>query len=648
MQDNAIVYFDIAAVVIMLISLASLFLRGLTKDAANRVYLSAMLLVAFTAIMALVGEAYDAFIGPALAETGNQSSGMARAVRTSIATIYYLMRSFMAPAYLILIATICDTTHKFTEGALFKVLMWGPMIAVALFVVTNPFHQLLFTFEGGVLQRGVGLQVLYAEAAFYTVTGIIWLVYWRKLFSVMEFLTLIMLFPVMFIVTLIQYFEHGLRLEMFVTSIVMMLISAFVIHPETRHDIQMNASSLSAYREMVERAFITDRRLCLVYIEIVNLEQMREMVGGVELQGLIREVSEKLAGTLEGDDMLYYLHNGAFCISSRNMDAEHALGVAQQMHEKGKAATRQKMSATPQLRSCVVRIPEDVDDIDTIRNFGRCFSRLVPASCVTTYEELSAKDGFDLQMALSDVISRAIQDHAFEVYYQPICCLADRGFHSAEALVRLNDPEFGWVPPSLFIPEAEQNGTIVDIGNILLEKICTFLGHVDYQATGLEYVEVNLSVDQCVRPEMARELLGLLSANVVEPSRVNVEITETSAMYSQQVIEKNVRKLAEAGVTLSLDDYGSGYSSIARLLSLPFSLVKIDKSFADNLEDEQTRKVLADTVATMKSIGKSVLVEGVETCEQVELLDAMGVDFIQGYYFAKPMPEAEFVSFLSS
>lgn len=648
MHNTVIIYFDIAAVVIMLISLASLLLRGLTKDAANRVYLSAMLLVTFTAAVALAGEAYDVFVGPALAETGNQASGTARIVRTCIATIYYLLRSFTAPAYLILIATICDTTHKFTEGVLIKIFMWGPMIAVALFVVTNPFHHLLFTFENGVLQRGAGIQVLYAEAAFYTVTGIIWLVYWRKLFSTMEFMTLIMLFPVMFVVTVIQYYEQGLRLEMFFTSIAMMLISAFVIHPETRHDMQMNASSLSSYREMMKRAFITDRRLCLVYIEIVNLEQLRELVGRVETQGLTRGVSENLATTLERDDMLYYLHNGAFCISSRNTEPEHALNVARQMHEKKKAAAQQKMSTTPALRSCVVRIPEDADNMDTIRNFGKCFSRLAPASTVTTYEELSAKDGFDLQMSLSDVTARAIENRTFEVYYQPICCLADRRFHSAEALVRLNDPEFGWVSPSLFIPEAEQNGTIVDIGNILLEKICAFLGTVDYEATGLEYVEVNLSVDQCVRPEMARELLGLLRVNGVDPSHVNVEITETSAAFSQQIIEKNVMDLVEAGVTLSLDDYGTGYSNIARMINLPFSLVKIDKSFVDNLADEKTRKVVADTVAMMKSINKTVLVEGVETLEQVELLDKMGVDYIQGYYFAKPMPEADFVRFLTS
>ena len=200
--------------------------------------------------------------------------------------------------------------------------------------------------------------------------------------------------------------------------------------------------------------------------------------------------------------------------------------------------------------------------------------------------------------------------------------------------------------PSLFIPDAEQSGAILDIGDILLDKICAFLARVDFEATGLSYVEVNLSVDQCVRPELAGEVLGLLDAHGVDPARINLEITETSATYSAQAIEENVRVLADAGLTLSLDDYGTGYSNITRTLALPFSLVKIDKSLADGIGDPVTRTVLADTVAMMKSIGKQVLVEGVETADQVEALCAMGVDYVQGYYFARPLPEDAFLAFL--
>jgi EAL domain-containing protein (putative c-di-GMP-specific phosphodiesterase class I) len=112
------------------------------------------------------------------------------------------------------------------------------------------------------------------------------------------------------------------------------------------------------------------------------------------------------------------------------------------------------------------------------------------------------------------------------------------------------------------------------------------------------------------------------------------------------VIDRNVHALAAAGTTFSLDDYGAGYSNVTRALRLPFSLIKFDKSFVDALDDTATRTVLEQSIAMMRSIGKCVLVEGVETQEQADALRAMGVDYIQGYRYAKPLAEDEFVDFL--
>lgn len=650
MPHNAIIYFDIAAVVVMSISLACFLLQQITKDAANRVYLTALILVTITSAIALTGELFDSFVGPVLGSLGPSIQGFAHIARSLLAIAYYSLRSSMAPAYLILIATISGTTYLLNSKTSVKIAMWTPMVLVLLVILSNPAHHLVFTIDNGVLQRGPFVQVLYTEALYYSIAGVLWLARWRSLFSANELTTLALLYPIMLAVTVIQCFVPELRLEMFVTSIAMMLISVFVIHPETRHDTTVDAASLHSYNEMLKRAFATEKPLCLVYVEVVDMQKLRELAGKTELQEIIRTISRTLSATLERDDMLYYLQNGTFCISSRNIDPEHALAVARRTHEEGLAKSNpaHEESRTIALRSCVVRVPEDAPNRETLRSFGKRYAHFVPTSSVTTLEELSKRDDYELQMALSGIIARAIEARSFEVYYQPIYCLKDGKFHSAEALVRLNDPVFGWISPAFFIPEAEQSGTIIDIGNILLQKICAFLAEIDYESTQLDYVEVNLSVDQCIRPEMATELLHLIMAYGIEPSRMNLEITETSAAYSQQAIETNMRILAETGITLSLDDYGTGYSNITRILDLPISLVKIDKSFVDGLDDNATKTVLADTISTMKSIGKDVLIEGVETREQKEALEAMGADYIQGYYFAKPLPQSEFITFLQT
>ncbi len=548
---------------------------------------------------------------------------------------------------MVLIATVSDTSHRLNDKAT-RVFLWIPMLVVLCLALTNPLHHLMFVYQDGVIARGPAVLALYASAAYYSLLGMLWLIRWKRALSSDEFATLMMQYPLVLLAVYVQFYFPHLHVEMFATSVAIMLVSAFVMRPENQTDSLVPAASLQAYREMCQRAFVTQKPLCLVYMEIVNMEQLRELMGKDELQDLVSRVAVNLAQSLETGDILFYLRDGLFCISAVNRDANHARAIAQRMHEEGKARSERQPGQLPvmRMRSCVVRAPQDVSDLRTLNTFVRRFAHLVPDSHVTTFEELSAQDGFALHMALADCLERAIRERSFEVYYQPIYCLSQRRFISAEALLRLRDPSFGFIPPSLFIPEAEQSGAILDIGTILFEKVCAFLGGLDCDATGLSYVEINLSTEQCIRPQMADELLGMLAAQGVDPARVNLEITESSASFSQNVVERNVRTLVEAGASFSLDDYGTGYSNVARMLKLPFELIKLDKSFVDGMDDEHMHTVLAQTISMMRKIGKKVLVEGVETPEQARELERLGADFIQGYLFARPMAQDEFVSFL--
>ncbi|MBR3225277.1 MAG: EAL domain-containing protein [Atopobiaceae bacterium] len=146
--------------------------------------------------------------------------------------------------------------------------------------------------------------------------------------------------------------------------------------------------------------------------------------------------------------------------------------------------------------------------------------------------------------------------------------------------------------------------------------------------------------------QLVGQIIDLVRTYGIDPSCINLEITETSATFSLEAIEANVRKLAAHDITFSLDDYGTGYSSVVRALQLPVSLIKFDRSFVRSLDDPKSRCVLARSIAMMKEIGKSVLVEGVETREQAKALRSMGAEYIQGYVYAKPIPQDEFIAFI--
>lgn len=642
-MSESIIYFDIAAVVIMLITTPTVLMRNVTHGRTYYTYFLLAVLVTLTSIMEVCGVLYDVFAPSVLPNSVSEGG-----IRDLCFITYYVLRSLNTPAYLLLIASASDTTYRLRRNLAVRLAFWVPLLAVLVIIITNPLHQDFFTYVDGHHQRGPIIGVIYLSALYYSLWGIGHLIRWHEVFDPDKFRALIGLYPLNLLAVLLQFFIPTLRVEMFFTAAAVLLVSTLVLRPEDQVDRLTDTLSLQEFEAMCRRAFIIEKPLCLVFIDIANKARLRELAGPGAYRSIVRAVASQVNTYLMRDDEVYYLRNGLFCISAHNPEAAQALAIAQRSSREGRAAAERlpEQSMVVQLRTCVVRVPEDVTDNGTLQTFTRRIAHLMPEPVVTTYEELSHREDFLLQMNLAEIVSRGIGGRLFEVYYQPIWCVHDACFHSAEALVRLNDPEFGFVSPGLFIPEAEQSGAILDIGHIILEKICQFLGRLDFDATHLQYVEVNLSVDQCVQPGLVREVTGLLEQNHLQGNRINLEITETSASYSQRAIDDNVRALSKQGITLSLDDYGSGYSSLTRMLALPFDLVKLDKSLVDGMEDPDTRIVLADTIATMKKIGKQVLVEGIETPEQAHDLVAMGADYLQGYLYARPMPERDFVAFL--
>jgi EAL domain-containing protein (putative c-di-GMP-specific phosphodiesterase class I) len=180
----------------------------------------------------------------------------------------------------------------------------------------------------------------------------------------------------------------------------------------------------------------------------------------------------------------------------------------------------------------------------------------------------------------------------------------------------------------------------------VLESVFRFAAAHDLDALGLDYIELNLSVAQCMQSSLPEKFRSLQEKYGVDPARINLEITETTFENISVVMLENVNELIAMGYTFALDDYGIGYSSIQRVNHLPLKLIKIDKSMLDESATANGRVILEHTVRMMQSIDKQLVVEGAETRDEVEMLERMDCDYIQGYYFSRPLPAEEFVRFL--
>jgi diguanylate cyclase (GGDEF)-like protein len=241
----------------------------------------------------------------------------------------------------------------------------------------------------------------------------------------------------------------------------------------------------------------------------------------------------------------------------------------------------------------------------------------------------------------------AIESKHFEVHYQPIFDTHSKRFHSMEALARLSVPGYGYVSPEEFILVAEQNGTILTVGLLVLEEVCRFIREYDLKQRGIDFIEVNLSVVQCMQERLFEEVTALLKQYDIPPEMINLEITESAEAYSEERLVRNMARLSLTDITFSLDDYGSGYSNINYLVDLPFSIVKIDKYIVwAAMKKVASRRVLENTIAMCKNINLKVVTEGIENPDMMNMVIDMGADYLQGYYFSKPVTREKVIECL--
>ncbi|WP_294738734.1 bifunctional diguanylate cyclase/phosphodiesterase [uncultured Pseudomonas sp.] len=249
----------------------------------------------------------------------------------------------------------------------------------------------------------------------------------------------------------------------------------------------------------------------------------------------------------------------------------------------------------------------------------------------------------ELEKDLRDALSR----EQFYLVYQPQISYLDHRVVGVEALIRWQHPEHGLVPPDLFIPLAEQNGTIIAIGEWVLDQACRQLREWHDQGFTELRMAVNLSTVQLHHAELPRVVNNLLQIYRLPPRSLELEVTETGLMEDISTAAQHLLSLRRSGALIAIDDFGTGYSSLSYLKSLPLDKIKIDKSFVqDLLDDDDDATIVRAIIQLGKSLGMQVIAEGVETAEQEAYIISEGCHEGQGYHYSKPLPARELVAYL--
>lgn len=308
---------------------------------------------------------------------------------------------------------------------------------------------------------------------------------------------------------------------------------------------------------------------------------------------------------------------------------------------------------SPSFSVCSVECPDivsDYEDLMDLLSFCRNTDEYSTDNTIHVIDKTTTEQR-EYREAIETLLQKAVDEDGFEVYFQPIINAVTKKCVSLEALVRLKDESsLGYVSPDVFIPIAEKKGLISLLGDRVMSKVCSFIRKYNLdREKNILGISVNLSGIQLSDPSLPYRLHQAVKNYSIAPNFIYFEITETAAVHSGNIAQANISKLRKLGYKLSMDDFGTGYSNLYNMASISYDLIKIDKSLIWQAFDGKNRKsmtVLLSIINMIHSIGCSIVAEGVETEAQANYFKECGIEFLQGFYFSRPLSSDQILEYV--
>lgn len=638
---NSLLYLDYVALIIYYLMLVAWLIRIRNRASYRSLFLSLITVATFTCV-------FDIFTIIFNVEGTNYTM-----LKYMLNCCYLVLRSAIPLLYIFYIISITETWHKIVKSFYTKCYIALPFSISTLLTVSSPWTHLVFYIdESGLYKRGHAFFVLYITAAIYLILCLYHCTRYSGILKPEKYVPLLSIIPNQVATALIQLVFPNILCEMFATAVSLLLIMITIEKTEQKYDPSTRLLKSDVFYEMIVNAKSVSRPYSAIFINIANhslLSDYLSLSGMIALYSTIARRLEAIGSQLNVSAEYYDLENGLFSVvlygDDMKLDEKYA-SIALETIKQEFMVNGMNLTVLPGV--CVFRFPVDTDSVEQLRLLLTDLRNLKYSNGVSLASTFMKNKDYAVMANMDTILNDAIENDRFEVYYQPIYSNEKNGFNSAEALIRLITPEYGFIRPDLFIPMAEDSGAIHKIGLIVLEKVCKFISSDEFKKLGLDYIEVNLSVVQCMDKNLTDKILSVCKKYGVNPSQLNLEITETASIFTQRNMMKNINSLFETGYSFSLDDFGTGYSNLVRIALLPLNIVKLDKSFTWTENSDDLKIILENTINMIKKMNLKIVVEGVETEEMLKRFKDLGCEYIQGYYFSKPLPEYDFINYIKN
>ncbi len=504
--------------------------------------------------------------------------------------------------------------------------------AQSLLVLALPIN--IYSDEVTSYTYGPSVLTVYLFAVVYILSILLLCIFNKKLSRRRSF-AVILWMCIWLAAAVIQFMFNDLLLVGFASAVGILILFVIMENPEANLDRKLGCFNSYALGEYLRRLY--SRHTDFSIMKIALSDVLDEKLGA-----LSDEIMLELVGAFAKRSDVYVFRNVNSDITVIGDEGADLRELA----EKSVKLLNKKEVPLKKVATVIVPRGQEFSDLEELMSFlGYMTNRYSDGTIVEADEQMINKHRE--KKVVQQEIRTALAEDRVEVFLQPIFSNNEQRFTSAEALVRIRQQDGGMLSPGLFIPVAEESGLIVELGDRIFEKVCEFLKQPEVTEAGIHYVEINLSVVQCERADLADRLIELTEKHGVAPQLINLEITETASVTARNILLRNMNKLIEYGFTFSLDDFGKGESNLMYVVEMPVSLIKLDYDMSKAFfSSEKARQVVHAVVGMAHGMDLKLVAEGIETKTEIDGMADANIDYIQGYYYSRPLPMAEFMEFI--
>lgn len=489
----------------------------------------------------------------------------------------------------------------------------------------------------GLYTEGVAVVLTYVFALFYILSSIIVAIYVIKVRNRRRGFAVLFSHIIWIGASIVQALNNEILVVGLAMAVGLLILYIIMENPDAHIDRSLECFSSSAFNEYLDYIFEKRKEICILDISVTSTSAMEGK--NVNIQKEVKKIIYLASKNRKVH--IFKTFNVGIAIVADTKDL--LLSAVQDLINISKAKQVNK--------NILILFVSSLKEINGTYNLTKLmtFARQQFKEKTGEINEITPKfvDKFNSIDLINNEILEALEDDRVEVFYQPIYNTKNKTFELAEALCRIRNSDGSLMSPELFIPISESTGSVSLLGERIYRKVCDFYNEDKIETFGVQNIDVNLSAVQCDNLDLAKKFNEIAKEKGIAPSMISFEITETAFSLVKTNMLDNMNQLIDYGFEFALDDFGKGASNLMYAIEMPVKIIKIDMELTQLfMKDEKAKAVVNAIIKMAHDMNLKVVSEGVETTEQVEIITKAGIDYIQGFYFSKPLPKDEYLTFL--